>query len=144
LDTSVVVSSVRSETGAARAITDSALRGEFELLLSVSLALEYEDVLLRDSNIAAAKYPRWKIEELLESLLGVSTAVELEAYKGPLSTDAGDNHILNLAMQAKADAIVTYNLRHFAAPCRDLGVNLYTPIDALRVLRSPHVPNDAD
>jgi putative PIN family toxin of toxin-antitoxin system len=136
LDTSVVVSSVRSETGAAREITQAALHGEFEFLLSVTLALEYEDVLLRDSNIAAAKYPLHKIEELLESLLGVSIAVGLEAYAGPLSPDAGDNHVLSLATQGRADAIVTYNLRHFAAPCRELGVNLYTPREALHVLRS--------
>jgi putative PIN family toxin of toxin-antitoxin system len=144
LDTSVIVSAVRSAAGAARAVTEAALRGELELLLSVQLALEYEAVLLRDNNLAAAAYSLHQMEGFLLSLLNVSVGIGLESYEGPASPDPDDNHVLSLAAHGRADAIVTYNLRHFAAPCRELGVNLYTPGEALRRLRSDHVSDDAD
>jgi predicted nucleic acid-binding protein len=125
-------------------MVEAALPRRFDLLLSVHLTLEYEAVLLRDSHIAAAAYSLQQIEGLLQSLLGVSVAIGLEPYAGPASPDTNDNHVPSLASQGRADAIVTYNLRHFAAPCRELGVNLYTPGDALRRLRSEHFSDDAD
>jgi uncharacterized protein len=36
--------------------------------------------------------------------------------------DPGDNHVLECALEARADYIVTGNLRHFPSPFQDIGV----------------------
>jgi predicted nucleic acid-binding protein len=136
LDTSTVASAVRSEFGASRQLTESALRREFDLLLSLQLSLEYEDVLFRSSHLAVPGVTRRRIELLFVALMDVALEVVLKEYNGPWSSDPGDNHVLRLAVSGHADAIVTHNLRHFTVPCRELGVDLYTPGQALRFLRS--------
>jgi predicted nucleic acid-binding protein len=79
---------------------------------------------------------REQIEDLITDLVRVAIKIDLPEYGGPYSVDPNDNHVLNLALEGRADAIVTHNLRHFQHPSRALGVGLYTPGDALRFLRN--------
>jgi len=121
-----------------------ALGGHFDLLLSVPLSCEYESVLLRPEQLAASKLSPSEIEELLLSLLGVAQEIRLKKYVGPRSADAGDNHVLSLAAQGHADAIVTFNTRHFTNPAGELGVELQTPSEFLRLWRREHGRDNAD
>jgi predicted nucleic acid-binding protein len=66
----------------------------------------------------------------------VAIKVDLDGYAGPQSIDPDDNHVLSLAFQGAADGIVSHNIRHFQLPSQMLGVGLYTPGDALRLLRN--------
>ena len=134
LDTSVIVSSVRSETGASRFVVKAALAGRFELLVSVPLVLEYESVLMRPHQMAASRLVAEDVDELLISLLHIGVEVNLDEYRGPSSVDLNDNHVLNLARTGNADAIVTHNVRHFKIPAGLLGVSLYTPGGVLLIL----------
>jgi putative PIN family toxin of toxin-antitoxin system len=136
LDTSIVIAATRSSQGASRILLDGALLRDFELLLSVPLTLEYESVLLRPHQLAQSGLSRDEIETLLASLLQVAVKIDLDEYAGPHSVDPDDDHVLSLAFQGAADAIVTHNIRHFERPSQMLGVGLYTPGEALRLLRS--------
>jgi predicted nucleic acid-binding protein len=120
-----------------------ALRRELQLLLSVALACEYEGVLLGPEQLAVSGLSAHQAERLILSLLDVAVRVNLDPYLGPRSTDPDDNHVLNLAKTGIADAIVSHNTRHFAVPCHELGVNLFTAGEALLYLRRIHGSDDA-
>jgi predicted nucleic acid-binding protein len=112
-----------------------ALSREFDLLLSVPLTFEYESFLKRIAHREASRLTLDLTEDLLASLLNIAVEVDLDEYRGPRSSDPGDNHILSLALHGRADAIVTFNMRHFDQPARKLGVKLVTPAQALNILR---------
>jgi predicted nucleic acid-binding protein len=112
------------------------MRSEFQLLLSVPLTYEYETVLLRPEQLAASGLTAEDVEQLLLSILDVAIQIQTDDYRGPHSVDPGDNHVLQLVAYGEADAIVSYNTRHFVEPCRLLGVSLYQPGQALELIRS--------
>ena len=112
-----------------------AFRHEFKLLLSVPLTFEYESVLKRITQRQASGLSLDLAEDVVASLLNVAVEINLDEYLGPRSSDPGDNHILSLALHGGADAIVTFNTRHFEQPARRIGVKLVTPAQALALLR---------
>ena len=105
------------------------------MLLSSKLILEYESVLMRPDQLASSGFSISQIDELLSAILRVAEEVHPGTYFGPSSLDANDDHVLSLAMHGRADAIVTHNIKHFKAPAADLGISLYTAVEALRQLR---------
>ena len=76
LDTDVLVAAVRSRRGASRAWIGAILREEATLLLSVPLALQYEAVLTRPEQLAAAGATVEQITALLDALCAVCKPVE--------------------------------------------------------------------
>jgi predicted nucleic acid-binding protein len=120
LDTSVVVSAVRSEKGVARELLLFALEQRFELALSEPLFLEYESVLKRPEHLAKSQLSAKDIDDLLEQLSTLR--------------DVGDEHVIHLAWRAQVDALVTNNLRDFKPAAEMLGVNCCSPGDAMRLL----------
>jgi predicted nucleic acid-binding protein len=136
LDTSVIVSSVRSETGASRFVVEAALAGRFEFLLSVPLVLEYEAVLHRDEHLLEAGLSHHVMDDYLNLLSLAGREIPLGRFIRPNLPDAGDEHVLNLALRGHADGIVTQNLRHFPRLMERFGVELYSPQDVARLLRN--------
>src|SRR6202000_1737549 len=122
LDTSVIVSSARSETGASRFVVEAALAGRFEFLLSVPLVLEYEAVLHRDEHLLVAGLTHQRMDDFLKLLSLTGREVPLGRFRRPNLPDAGDEHVLNLALRGRADGIVTQNSRHFPRLMERFGV----------------------
>lgn len=136
LDTSVVASAVRNPSGASAELLASGLEGRFCILISVPLIFEYEDVLMRPDQLEASALRRDEVDQLLAAILRQGEQVQLGPYHEPASSDPGDNHILSLAKYGRGDGIVTFNRRHFLEPSARLGVDLWTPIETLRLLRN--------
>jgi len=136
LDTSVIVSAIRSKSGASYELVMRALKHEVEFLTSVSLAFEYEDVMLRHQQISSSWMPLSGIEELILALMKESIQIQPVTYSGPGLPDESDEHVLGLAIEGKADAIVTFNRRHFDGIAQSFGVELITPGESLRRLES--------
>ena len=105
------------------------------MLLSVPLALEYEDVLFRPEHLAASGATPEQMSQFLESLLTIGSEVTLGRFRRPNLMDPGDEHILNLALRGNADGLVTQNLRHFPGLRPRFGVELYSAQGALELLR---------
>lgn len=55
----------------------------------------------------------------------------------PQLKDPGDEHILEAALNGRADALVSFNRRDFA-PAAKLGLRLALPRDILAALESEH------
>lgn len=129
LDTNVLVAGLRSRNGAAFELLSRVGRGQVTLHLSVPRVLEYEDVLLRPS-VGVPLSPE-AVGDVLDYLCAVGRHHEIFYLWRPYLADAGDDMVLELAVKASCDFIVTYNHKDFAG-CERLGVRAVTPGELLR------------
>jgi predicted nucleic acid-binding protein len=104
----------------------------FEMAVSVSLALEYEGTLLR--HVAASTLDEGDVRDLVDYLCQVAVRQKIFFLWRPFLRDPGDDLVLELAVAAQCEAIVTHNVRDFRGT-EKLGVRVLTPGEFLRELR---------
>lgn len=129
LDTNVLVAGLRSRRGASALLLDLVGQGLVEVVVSVPVVLEYEDVLNRP-GIAPA-YSRGEIDEFLNGLCAIAERQEIHFLWRPQLRDPGDEAFLELAVAAGGIPIVTYNVAHFVGAER-FGVAILTPLNILQ------------
>jgi putative PIN family toxin of toxin-antitoxin system len=129
LDTNVLVAGLRSRHGASALLLDLVGQGLVEVVVSVPVVLEYEDVLKRPRMVPA--YSEAEIDEILNGLCAVAQRQEIHFLWRPQLRDPGDEAFLELAVAAGGIPIVTYNAAHFAGAER-FGVAIRTALDVLR------------
>jgi len=134
LDTDVIVAAVRSASGASRAILSAATREQVEMLCSVALYLEYEEVLSRQSLAAEIGWSSEEQELALATLADLTTPVETFFVWRPQLRDPDDEMVLEAAINGRADAIVSFNLTDFGSAPSRFGIALLRPRDLLRRL----------
>lgn len=103
--------------------------GCFEIHLSVSLTLEYEDVLHRQRN--ALGLSREDVSDLIDALCALSHHHKIHFLLRPQLRDAEDELVLELAVAAKCSHIVTYNQKDFAG-VEEFGLKVVTPKEFLQ------------
>ena len=135
LDTNILVAGLRSPTGASAALLGQALFGAFAPLLSVPLVLEYEAACCEPKHLAASGLDQTEVRAVIDALCSVAETVTPHFLWRPMLRDAGDEMVLEVAINGRADALVTFNRRHFAGADR-FGVALLSPADALRRLET--------
>ena len=133
LDTSVLVAGIRSRRGASFQIIQRVGLGVFEIALSVPLVLEYEDAMLRHAG--AAGLTNSDVRDILDYLCSVGVRQEIFYLWRPALRDPGDDLVLELAVAAECDAIITHNLRDFRGVDR-FGLNVWSPGAFLDQVRS--------
>jgi putative PIN family toxin of toxin-antitoxin system len=111
LDTDVVLSAFISPTGASRQLVVDALDGKFALLLSTSLLLEYESVLLRPPHLARARASVSDVTEILDALAGLCVPVVFDYRWRPTGAHTDDELVIETAINGHADAVATFNVR---------------------------------
>jgi putative PIN family toxin of toxin-antitoxin system len=132
LDTNVLVSATRSRSGASFEILSRVGTEAFDIAVSVPLVLEYEDALLR--NLAATSLDENDIRDVIDYLCSVAVRQEIFFLWRPFLRDPGDDLVLEAAVAADCDFIVTYNLRDFAGIDR-FDLRALSPGDFLNELR---------
>jgi putative PIN family toxin of toxin-antitoxin system len=135
LDTDVLVAAFRSERGASRQLLIAALDERFVLLASTAMWLEYEAVMTRPSQLAAMQLNATEVRDALAALATVAEQVLIHFLWRPVLTDAEDEHVLDLAMNGRADMLVTFNQDDFTEASRTFQIEVVTPAAALRKLR---------
>ena len=136
MDTDVVVAALRSPTGASAAIIALADEGKVTLLLSVPLVLEYEATCSLAEHRLAAGVSKRDVDEFLDDLMVLAEQVEAYFLWRPRLRDPGDEMVLEAAVNGRADAIVSFNHRDFAAVPQEFGIALLRPADVMRRMRS--------
>jgi putative PIN family toxin of toxin-antitoxin system len=134
LDTDVMVAAIRSDSGASRVLLNGALLGRFTLLASTSLLIEYEAVMTRESHLAASGLKEDDVGALLDAVTAVANPVRLAFHWRPQVRDADDDMVLETAVNGGADALVTFNIRHFAEATERFGIKTLKPGHAVRFL----------
>ena len=132
LDTSVLVAAVRSRRGASFELIGRLVADTFEVAVSVSLVLEYESALLR--HLPASPLDENDVRILIDYVCDVAIRQEIFYLWRPFLRDPGDDLVLELAVAAGCEAIVTHNVRDFQG-AEKLGVRIVTPGQFLQELR---------
>ncbi len=128
IDTNVIISAQRSKRGISAKLMSLVGTGCFEIHLSVSLVLEYEDVLGRQSNILGLT--QGDVSDLIDALCALAHHHQIHFLWCPQLPDAGDELLLELAVVARCAYIVTYNQKDFVG-VEDFGVKALTPKEFL-------------
>ena len=111
MDTAVVVAAVRSSRGASRAWLKAALLQKVELILSVPLVLQYEEVLTRPEQLAASRMSARQVGILLDALCRVGKPVEISFLWRPILRDPDDEMVLEAAVCGRANLILTFTAK---------------------------------
>ena len=135
LDANVFISGLLSEYGPPGRILDAWLEGRFLIFVSVQIINEIQRVL---------GYPRLSnrldpglADQLIENLAEYCEITEPKLTLDVLVKDPSDNIYLACAVEARADSLVTGNLKHYQEagnPYR--GTTIMTPREFLDLIRT--------
>ena len=131
LDTDGVVSAMRSPSGASAAIIRAARQGRATLLMSVPLAMEYEAVCRITEHRLDAGLSISEVGIFLDGIVAMGEPVPVHFLWRPQLRDPNDEMVLEAAVNGRADAIVTFNMRDFGAAPARFGVELLLPRKAI-------------
>jgi len=129
LDTDVLEAAMRSLRGASFAILSQVGTGAFDIAVSVTLVLEYEAVLTRQADETGRSVAA--VGDLIDYLCSVARRQQVFFLWRPFLPDPDDDMILELAVAAGCDAIVTHNRRDFQKS-EELGISILSPASFLR------------
>ncbi len=137
LDSNILIAGLFSRRGASHWIVERAVSGRIPIAVSVALALEYEDVLSRSALQAQSWASSDQINAVLDGLLAAAKLVQpIRWRRRPLSPDPDDDLVLECALEAGAQAIVTMNLRDFTDVSKTYRIEVLRPGELVRRLRS--------
>lgn len=131
IDTNVFVSALRSQRGASfRLLSLLGTSERFEINISVPLLLEYEDVAKRQRNESGLTDQ--DVEDILDYICSVANQRQVFFLWRPFLKDPKDDMVLELAVEAQCDCIVTFNQRDFAGVERQFGIRTPGPREFLQ------------
>ncbi len=134
MDTDTIVAALRSPTGASAELLRKARRGEITLSASISLFMEYEAVCSRPEHLQAAGLDAHLLGVFLDGLAHLVEPVEVHFLWRPQLRDPADELVLEAAVNASAQALLTFNLKHFANAAERFGLLVSQPGPFLRSL----------
>jgi putative PIN family toxin of toxin-antitoxin system len=129
IDTNVIISGLRSRKGASFRILEMIGSAQFEIALSVPLALEYEEVAKRESEELGLTLA--DVDVLMEYWCGMAHLQDIHFLWRPVLRDSEEDHVLELAVEAGCALIVTHNVRDFAGS-EMFGISAIRPGEFLR------------
>lgn len=118
---------MRAPAGASAAILRAARKGRVTLLLSVALAIEYEAVCTRTEHRRAAGLDEGEVSVFLDTIVAIAEPVEPHYLWRPQLRDAADEMVLEVAVNGRANAIVTFNTGDFAKVPQSFGIEVVLP-----------------
>jgi putative PIN family toxin of toxin-antitoxin system len=136
LDTDVIVTALRSVTGGSNAVLREVALGRLTPLVTPALFLEYEAVVKRPEQRLAHRLSLRDIDRFLAALASGSEPVEVSFQWRPQLADPNDEMVLEAAVNGRADALITHNVRHFARGAAVFGLRVLKPGELLKELRS--------
>jgi putative PIN family toxin of toxin-antitoxin system len=132
IDTNVLVSALRSRDGASfRLISLLGESDKFTIHLSVALVLEYEDAskrLLEEIGITEDT-----VDDVLDYICQVANEQQVFFLWRPFLKDPNDDMVLELAVAAGCNFIVTYNKQDFRN-IEQFGMEAISPAEFLRLI----------
>lgn len=131
IDTNILVAGLRSRRGSAFQVLRLIGTGRFDLHLSVPLVLEYQEVLLRE--LSHLYLGPAEVDDLLDYYCTVGIHHEIFFLWRPFLRDPKDDMVLELAVKAGYQSIITYNRADFAG-VEQFGISLLEPAQFLRLI----------
>jgi predicted nucleic acid-binding protein len=104
-------------------------------LLTPALFLHYEEVLKRSDQLAASRLTLAEVDQILAALASAAEPVTVHFSWRPQLRDPGDELVFEAAVNGRADALVTYNIRHFTEAAARFRLRLARPLELLEEIR---------
>ncbi len=111
IDTNVFISALRNDTGASFYLLSLVGKSEFESNISVPLIMEYESVahrFLRETNLTVPD-----LNDILDYICSSSNKHKINYLWRPFLKDPKDDLVLELAVKARSQHIITFNKKDF-------------------------------
>jgi len=102
------------------------------MLLSVALGLEYEAKCMMAEHRLAAGLTVVEAGIFVDALIAMAEPVQSFFRWRPQLHDPGDELVLEAAVNGRADAIVTFNVKDLRDAEHRFGIDVIRPGDALR------------
>ena len=131
IDTCVLISALRSRNGASFKLLSLIDSNKFTFSLSVPLVLEYEAVAKRMSRNPGLTHS--DIEDIIDYLCTVGDHRKVHFLWRPNLKDPSDDFVLELAVEAESNYIVTHNIKDFK-DTKKFNLKTITPQELLRKL----------
>ncbi len=129
-DTNVFISALRSQFGASYKLFSLIDKGVYKFNMSIPLALENESVAKR--MIDEISLSEEEIDNILDFVISNSNRWQIYYLWRPQLKDPSDDMVLELAVTASCNYIVTYNINDFKG-IESFGVQAITPKDFLKL-----------
>lgn len=127
-DTNVLISALLFG-GLPEQILLAGLRGEIQLVISIPLVEELENVLTKRFR----PEPRF-IRDCSDFVRDVAEKVEVTSHLNVIKDPEGDNRVLECAVDGKADFVVSGDTKHIL-PLREYkGIKILSPSDFVKLL----------
>jgi putative PIN family toxin of toxin-antitoxin system len=131
IDTNVIIAGLRSRRGSSFRLLTLVGTEQFDMHLSVPLLLEYEEVLLRE--LPNLYLSREEVDELIDFYCAVGVTHEIFFLWRPFLPDTKDEMVLEIAVKARCQIIITHNTRDFVG-VEQFGLNVLGPSEFLRLI----------
>ncbi|MCW1967196.1 MAG: putative toxin-antitoxin system toxin component, PIN family [Anaerolineae bacterium] len=129
IDTNVLISGFKSSAGASFQLLRRLKDPRWQVNLSSALVLEYEEQ-LRQASVEIGLDAK-EISQIIEDLCSISKLhSKLPFNWRAISRDPDDDFILELAIHANADIIISYN-KHDISIVTKYGIAVLTPLEFL-------------
>ncbi|MGC9948512.1 MAG: putative toxin-antitoxin system toxin component, PIN family [Bryobacteraceae bacterium] len=129
LDTNVLISALRSRSGASFRLISMLGDRRWQPIVSVALILEYEAVARREAGRLGVS--DWVVDSIVDMFCRLGSQHAIRFRLRPALRDPGDEFILELAVASQADYIVTHNIQDFRGS-DTYGIRTVTPGEFLR------------
>jgi putative PIN family toxin of toxin-antitoxin system len=113
LDTNVILQGLRNKNGASGFILEQIRVFKLELVISIPVFNEYQDVLSRKKSLELLGVTKKDIDSVLDFLALVATRININFLMRPNLRDESDNMFVDLAFASRANYLVTSNLKDF-------------------------------
>lgn len=133
-DTSLIVSAVRSQSGASYALLAALPHPRYQICLSVALYMEWQAVLSRPEHMPPGQTTQ-TTRGFLRYLASIAHLQDVHYLWRPFLRDPTDDMVLELAIASQARYIVTHNLRDFDRTI-SMGVVAISPGDFFQRIQS--------
>jgi predicted nucleic acid-binding protein len=93
--------------------------------------MEYEAVCRRPEHRLEAGLSSREVEIFLDAVIAMAEPVPTHFLWRPQLRDPNDEMVLEAAVNGRADALVTFNLRDYGNAAEQFGVEILLPRDAI-------------
>lgn len=122
---------MRSKTGASHKLLLTIGSSGWQSVVTPALMYEYEDVARRPGNVPGLSAE--DITDILDLIYRESQRQMVWFSWRPLSSDPGDNAILEAAIAGRCDYVVSFNERHLRS-AREFGIEVLKPAELLKLV----------
>ncbi len=140
IDTNIFLSSLLSSKGASYKllwwiIEQYKYKDKKYNVISNTLLTELEDVLSRDKNISNyTDFNKMDLDKFISAICKISFHQKINFLWRPFLKDIKDDMVLEVAFNAKAKYIITYNDKDFRGVEKSFNIKILTPKDFLKII----------